>query len=42
MKQRRGKKGETVSGKLSLLALALAGLGVGLWLFRSKRRKSAS
>jgi LPXTG-motif cell wall-anchored protein len=34
------KNGERRSGKLSLLMLGLAALGVGVWLFRSKRRKS--
>jgi hypothetical protein len=35
------EKKEPLSRKLSLLVLGLAGLGVGMWLFRSKRRRSS-
>jgi hypothetical protein len=41
MKAERSKRGESLSRKLSLTLLGLAGLGVGVWLFRSKRRGSS-
>jgi LPXTG-motif cell wall-anchored protein len=41
MKAERRKRGEPLSRKLSLTLLGLAGLGVGVWLFRSKRRRSS-
>jgi LPXTG-motif cell wall-anchored protein len=41
MKPRRKKAGEPLSRKASLALLGLAGLGVGVWLFRSKRRRSS-
>jgi LPXTG-motif cell wall-anchored protein len=37
----RKKREEPLSRKLSLMLLGLAGLGVGVWLFRSKRRRSS-
>jgi hypothetical protein len=40
MAPERKKRGEALSRKLSLALLGLAGLGVGIWLFRSKRRRS--
>jgi hypothetical protein len=36
-----GRKKEPLSRKLSLMLLGLAGLGVGVWLFRSKQRRSS-
>ena len=36
---RKQRKEESLSRKLSLMLLGLAGLGVGVWLFRSNRRR---
>jgi hypothetical protein len=38
MKRRRGERGG-LGKRFFVLLLGLAGLGVGVWLFRSKKRR---
>jgi len=39
MKRRRSNEEGTVTKKFFLLLFGLAGLGVGVWVFRSRRRR---